>query len=96
MPKAWSAKEERQYEHIKESSLDRGTDEDRAEEIAARTVNKQRRERGETRNKKSMGTGNPNKDLKDRTKQELLNLAKEKNIRGRSRMTKDELIKAIK
>lgn len=96
MPKAWSAKEERQYEHIKESSLERGTDEDRAEEIAARTVNKQRRERGETRNKKSKGTGNPNKDLKDRTKQELLNLAKEKNIRGRSRMTKDELIKAIK
>jgi len=45
---AWSNKRERQYEHIKDSELDAGRSEDRAEEIAARTVNKQRAERGET------------------------------------------------
>ncbi len=46
MPKNWSEKDERQYEHIKQSELERGESEDRAEEIAARTVNKQRREEG--------------------------------------------------
>ncbi len=46
---AWSPKRERQYEHIKDSELDEGRSEDRAEEIAARTVNKQRREAGETK-----------------------------------------------
>jgi hypothetical protein len=46
---AWSSKRERQYEHIKDSELDQGRPEDRAEEIAARTVNKQRRESGETK-----------------------------------------------
>ncbi len=49
MPEAWSAKRERQYEHIKESYEDRGVDEDEAEERAARTVNKQRSEAGETK-----------------------------------------------
>src|SRR4051794_6970936 len=51
-PKAWSDKRERQYEHIKESYEDRGRSEDKAEEIAARTVNKQRRESGEAKSKK--------------------------------------------
>ena len=46
MPKNWSEKDERQYEHIKQSELERGESEERAEEIAARTVNKQRREEG--------------------------------------------------
>jgi hypothetical protein len=45
----WSAKRERQYEHIKESELDAGRSRDRAEEIAARTVNKERAETGETK-----------------------------------------------
>jgi hypothetical protein len=50
MPRsAWSAKRERQYEHVKESELDSGRSEERAEEIAARTVNKQRAEAGETK-----------------------------------------------
>ena len=54
--KAWSDKRERQYEHIKESELDQGRSEDRAEEIAARTVNKQRAEAGETnRSRRSRG-----------------------------------------
>ncbi|EWS82233.1 hypothetical protein [Brachybacterium phenoliresistens] len=49
MSEAWSDKRKRQYEHVKDSELDRGRDEDRAEEIAARTVNKTRDEKGETK-----------------------------------------------
>ncbi len=52
MPKAWTDKRERQYEHIKESYRDRGVSTDEAEERAARTVNKERREDGETRREK--------------------------------------------
>ena len=52
MPKGWSDKRERQYEHIKDSYEDRGVSEDEAEERAARTVNKERREAGETKSKK--------------------------------------------
>ena len=52
MPKEWSDKRERQYEHIKESHKDRGVGTDEAEERAARTVNKERREDGETREKR--------------------------------------------
>lgn len=51
--RAWSKKRERQYEHIKESERERGRSEDRAEEIAARTVNKQRREAGETKGRRA-------------------------------------------
>jgi plasmid stabilization system protein ParE len=47
--KAWSDKRERQYEHIKDSYEERGQSEDKAEELAARTVNKERREAGETK-----------------------------------------------
>jgi plasmid stabilization system protein ParE len=93
---AWSDKRERQYEHIKESELDRGRSEDRAKEIAARTVNKTRRESGETPNRSTQGTGNPNRSLEDRTKQELYNRAKELGIDGRSRMNKQQLIQAIR
>lgn len=49
MPKEWSAKRERQFQHVKESELDIGRTEERAEEIAAATVNKTRREKGETK-----------------------------------------------
>jgi plasmid stabilization system protein ParE len=63
MPQAWSNKDERQFEHIKDSSLERGVDEDKAEEIAARTVNKRRRIEGRTPNRRTMGTGNPNRGL---------------------------------
>jgi hypothetical protein len=48
VPRSWSPKRERQYEHIKEAYEERGRSEDKAEEIAARTVNKERREAGET------------------------------------------------
>lgn len=93
---AWTKKEERQYEHIKESSQKRGKSADRAKEIAARTVNKTRRQRGETPNKTTQGTGNPNKSLDDRTKEELYNIAQDRRIEGRSKMNKSELVKALR
>jgi plasmid stabilization system protein ParE len=96
MPKAWSDKDERMYEHIKDSSKKRGMSEDRAEEIAARTVNKERRHEGRTPNKRTQGTGNPNRSYEDRTRDELYNIARDKNIRGRSSMTKAELVRAVR
>lgn len=94
--RGWSDKDERQYKHIKRSERQRGRDSDMAEEIAARTVNKQRRIEGRTENTTSQGTGNPNAGLEDRTKEELYNRAKELHVEGRSRMTKQELVRAIR
>ena len=93
---SWSKKDERMYEHIKESSEERGVPEERAEEIAARTVNKTRRQQGRTPNRTTQGTGNPNKGLEARSKAELYNRAKELGIAGRSKMGKDELVKAVR
>ena len=92
---SWSRKDERQYEHIKESELERGASEDRAKEIAARTVNKHRREEGRTPSKRTQGTGNPNVALTERSRDELYNLAQDLDIKGRSKMNKGELSKAI-
>ena len=91
----WSAKDERQYEHIKDSQLDSGAGEDRAEEVAARTVNKRRRSEGRTLNRRTMGTGNPRTPLAERTRDELYNLARDLHIVRRSGMRKDELVDAI-
>lgn len=96
MPRGWSNKDERKYEHIKESSRERGMSEDRAEEIAARTVNKGRRQEGRTPNRTTQGTGNPNRGYEDRTRDELYNLARERDIEGRSKMSKEELIQALR
>lgn len=96
MPKAWTEKDERKYEHIKESAVDRGKSEKRAKELAARTVNKQRREEGRTPNRETQGTGNPNQLLEKRSKKELENRAAQLGIRGRTRMTKAELVGAIR
>lgn len=93
---AWSKKDERQYEHIRESEGERGRSSERAKEIAARTVNDQRRREGRTPNKTTQGTGNPNSSLESRTVQQLRNRAGELDIRGRSSMRKDELIAAIR
>jgi hypothetical protein len=93
---AWSNKDERQYEHIKDSAKERGRTEERAKEIAARTVNKQRQSEGRTQQRTSSGTGNPNKPLEERTVQELRNRAGELGISGRSSMKKSELIRAIR
>lgn len=96
MPRSWSGKDERKYEHIKEGYEERGISEDRAEEIAARTVNKDRRQEGRTPSRTTQGTGNPRTSLEARTRDELENIAADEGIRGRSRMKKDELVKAIR
>jgi hypothetical protein len=96
MPEAWSNKDERMYEHIKDSSEERGMPEKRAKAIAARTVNKQRREEGRTPNKTTQGTGNPNRSLEARTVSELRNRAKDLKVPGRSKMNKQELVRAIR
>lgn len=96
MPSAWSDKDERQYEKVRESVKERGRPESRAKEIAARTVNKRRRQEGRTPNSKTQGTGNPRLSLEDRTKDELSNRAKQLGISGRSQMSKEELVAAIR
>lgn len=92
----WTSKDTRQYEAIRESALDRGKSIDKAEEVAARTVNKQRRKEGRTPNKTTQGTGNPNLSYEERTVRELRNLASELEIEGRSKLNKAGLIKAIR
>jgi hypothetical protein len=96
MPKgrSWTDKDERMFEHVKESELDRGRSEDRSEEIAARTVNQQRREEGRTAESRTRGTGNPTLRYEERTRDQLENLAKERHIEGVGSMSKEELIEA--
>lgn len=92
----WTPKDERQYEHIKESESASGRSDDRAEEIAARVVNKRRRVEGRTANRRTMGTGNPNAPLEERSRDELYNVASDLQIAQRSSMRKDELVAAIR
>jgi hypothetical protein len=102
---AWSKKRERQYEHIKEGLEDRGRDEDTAEEIAARTVNKERARSGEADQKSRTSTDDMSSSRRGglrshrgsggRTKEQLYNEAKAKGIEGRSRMNKSQLEKAV-
>lgn len=103
---AWSKKDERMYEHVKESERDRGSE--RAEEIAARTVNKHRREEGRTKEQHEQQHGSDGHDqgrsssgsdgsgLESKKKEELYTQAKNMEIHGRSRMNKSELIDAIR
>jgi plasmid stabilization system protein ParE len=105
-PKAWSAKRERQYEHIKDSLEDRGTSEDKAEEIAARTVNKERARTGEAKTSSRLsrtdissgrrgGLRSGTRRPKGRTRDQLYEEAKKMGIEGRSKMTKDQLQRAV-
>lgn len=96
MPSAWTDKDERQYEEVKQSVEESGRSPERAKEIAARVVNKQRRKEGRTPESTTQGTGNPNTSLEDRTKKELYNRAKQMGIAGRGTMDKDALIAAIR
>lgn len=96
MSKVWRDKDKRQYRHVKQGLEDDGKVKETAEEIASRVVNKQRRKEGETINKTTRGTGNPNLSLEKRTKQELYNRAKELKIKNRSAYNKKELIEAIR
>jgi hypothetical protein len=105
MPRSWSPKRERQYEHIKEGLEDRGRDEDTAEEIAARTVNKERARSGEADQKSRTSTEDissgrrggkrSGKGSGGRTRDQLYEEARRKGIEGRSTMSKDELEKAV-
>jgi plasmid stabilization system protein ParE len=101
----WSEKRERQYKHIKTGLKKRGESEDTAEEIAARTVNKERARHGESKQKSRTSTQDISSGRRGglrshrgsggRTKDQLYEEAKKKNIKGRSRMTKAELLKAV-
>jgi hypothetical protein len=101
VPKSWTKKRERQYEHIKQGVLQRGESEDTAEEIAARTVNKERARAGEAKlsvNDISSGRRGGLRSHKGpggRTKAQLYEEAKDKHIKGRSKMTKAQLKRAV-
>jgi hypothetical protein len=92
----WTARDDRQYEHIKEQLEDRGKPSGDARSIAARTVNKTRRQQGRTPNRTTQGTGNPTTRLEARTRDELYNIARKNDIAGRSALNKAELIEAIR
>lgn len=93
---AWTQKDERQYEHIRDGYIEQGKSEDRAEEIAARTVNKQRRTEGRTPNRTTQGMGNPRTGLEQRTVAELRNIAAGLHVSGRTKMKKADLVAAIR
>jgi plasmid stabilization system protein ParE len=95
MPRSWTEKDERKYEHIKEDAQKRGRGTARAKEIAARTVNKQRRKQGRTENQRTMGTGNPRRPLHERSRDELRNRAKALGIVGVGKMKKADLVQTI-
>jgi hypothetical protein len=103
---AKGTKRARQYEHIKESQLEQGRSEDRAEEIAARTVNKERARAGESRERSQTSTQDISSGrrgglrsgtnrTKGRTRDQLYNEARQLNIEGRSKMNKDQLQRAV-
>jgi hypothetical protein len=99
-------KRARQYEHIKDSQLEQGKSEDRAEEIAARTVNKERAQAGESRTASKSSTSDMSPSRrggqrsgsdreKGRTREQLYNEAKQLGVEGRSKMNKDQLKRAV-
>jgi len=102
---AWSRKRERQYEHIKDGLEDRGRSEDTAEEIAARTVNKERARAGEAEqssrtsrqdlSSSRRGGLRSHRGAGGRTKAQLYEEAKRQNVKGRSSMSKAELERAV-
>jgi hypothetical protein len=102
---AWSAKRERQYKHIKEGLKERGESEDTAEEIAARTVNKERARAGEAKESSRSSIDDISSGRRGglrshrgpggRTRDQLYNEAKARGIKGRSKMTKAQLERAV-
>jgi hypothetical protein len=105
MPQQWSDKRERQYEEVRKSALDRGESPSRAKEIAARTVKKERARSGESRQASRSSTQDISSGRRGgkrsghgpggRTKQQLYNEAKERGVKGRSKMTKRQLENAL-
>jgi len=104
--KAWNKKRERQYKHIKEGLQDQGKSEDTAEEIAARTVNKERARAGESKEASRTSTEDissgrrgglrSHRGAGGRTRDQLYNEARDRGIKGRSKMTKAQLERALK
>jgi hypothetical protein len=103
---AWSNKRERQYEHIKSSAKKKGASTRRAKQLAAATVNKERARSGEARrssksSRRDISSGrrgglrSGTRRPKGRTKEQLYNEAKRRGIKGRSRMTKAQLQRAV-
>jgi len=102
---SWSKKRERQYDHIKEGLEDRGRGEEQAEEIAARTVNKERARAGESQQASRTSTRDVSSGRRGgkrshqgaggRTRDQLYEEAKRKGVEGRSKMSKAELEKAV-
>jgi hypothetical protein len=102
---AWNNKRERQYEHIKEGLEERGDSESEAEEIAARTVNKERARAGESKQASSTSTRDISSGRRGglrshtgpggRTRDQLYEEARRKGVKGRSNMSKSELEKAV-
>ena len=102
---AWNDKRERQYEHVKEGLEERGRDEDTAKQIAARTVNKERARSGEADQKSRTSTEDISSGRRGglrshrgpggRTKAQLYDEAKDKGVKGRSKMSKAELERAV-
>lgn len=105
MPKAWSGKRERQYAHVKDSLERRGKSEDLASEIAARVVNKERARHGESRTASASslddlssgerGGQRSHSGEGGRTYAQLYNEARHSGIKGRSRMNKEQLRRAV-
>lgn len=105
MPRSWSKKRERQYEHIKDGLTERGRSEDEAEEVAARTVNKERARAGESKEASKTSTDDissgrrgglrSHRGAGGRTRDQLYEEAKRKGIEGRSKMSKAELEEAV-
>jgi hypothetical protein len=105
MPRAWSAKRERQYEHIKEGLEESGRPESKAEEIAARTVNKERARSGESKTASPTSTQDISSSRRGglrshqgaggRTRDQLYAEARRKGVEGRSKMNKARLEKAV-
>ena len=103
--RVWNRKRERQYEHVKAGLKSRGESEDVAEEIAARTVNKERARSGEARTASRSSTRDISSGRRGglrshrgpggRTKEQLYNEAKRKGIEGRSKMNKKQLERAV-
>ncbi|HXJ62893.1 MAG TPA: plasmid stabilization protein [Actinomycetota bacterium] len=102
----WTDKQERKYEHIKDSVEDRGASERRAKEIAARTINKERAQRGQSKtasrssvqdmpSSKRGGQRSGTNRQKGRTREQLYNEARQMGIAGRSRMNKQQLERAV-
>jgi hypothetical protein len=102
---AWNAKRERQYKHIKEGLEERGRSEDVAEEIAARTVNKERARSGEAKESSELSKSDISSGRRGgrrshsgpggRTRDQLYQEAKKRNIKGRSKMSKAQLERAV-